>query len=144
MNVNFDDLVLAFDFVSFGQPYEHQAFLCKDSGKIYWYSEFGDNQEDLPADIDDPKYIEIPQKKELGLGKNLVLDFASEYLSDDIERIESMFHHKGAYAQFKDYLERKEMLEKWYEYETQAQETAVKSWCRQNEINIQQEASVIS
>ena len=41
MTVEFNEIVLAFDFVSFGQPYEHQAYLNKETGKIYWESAFG-------------------------------------------------------------------------------------------------------
>ncbi len=71
MAIKYDELDDAFNFVCFGQPYEHQAFLCKETGKIYWYSEFADSPDELPADIDDPKYIEIPNKKQLGLGKKI-------------------------------------------------------------------------
>jgi hypothetical protein len=75
MTVEFQEIFLAFDFVSFGQPYQNQAFLNRDTGKLYWQSEFGDNEEELPDDIDDEKYLEIPHKNDLGLGKPLVLDF---------------------------------------------------------------------
>jgi hypothetical protein len=34
------------------------------------------NDEELPDDIDNEKYIAIPDKRELDLGKPLVLDFA--------------------------------------------------------------------
>jgi hypothetical protein len=58
--------------------------LCdRQSGKIYWHSEFGDNDEELPDDIDNEKYIAIPDKRALDLGKPLVLDFAREFLPDD-------------------------------------------------------------
>ena len=85
MVIEFKEIMDAFDFVSFGQMYEHQAFLDKETGKIYWHSEFGDNEEELPEDIDDGKYIEIPHKNELDLGKALVLDFAYEYLPNSID-----------------------------------------------------------
>jgi len=75
MIIEFKEIEEAFDFVSFAQMCEHQAFLDRESGKIYWYSEFGDNEEELPENLDNEKYIEIPHKKELGLGKGLVFDF---------------------------------------------------------------------
>jgi hypothetical protein len=83
MPVSFLDLQLAFEFVSSGGTGENQAYLDRQSGKIYWHSEFGDNDEELPDDIDDKKYILIPDKRELDLGKALVLDFAREFLPDD-------------------------------------------------------------
>ena len=71
MAVSFSDLQLAFEFVSGGMG-ENAAYLDRQSGKIYWHSEFGDNDEELPDDIDDEKYISIPNKRELDLGKPLV------------------------------------------------------------------------
>src|SRR6516165_3149136 len=52
MPVNFSDLQLAFEFVSSGGMGENEAYLDRQSGKIYWHSEFGDNEEELPNDID--------------------------------------------------------------------------------------------
>src|SRR5215813_5330617 len=80
MPVSFSDLQLAFEFVSSGGMGENEAYLDRQSGKIYWHSEFGDNQEELPDHIDDAKYISIPDKRELDLGKPLVLDFARQFL----------------------------------------------------------------
>ena len=57
MPVSFSDLQLAFEFVSSGGMREIEAYLDRHSGKIYWHSEFGDNDEELPDDIDDEKYI---------------------------------------------------------------------------------------
>src|SRR5215469_549767 len=57
MPVSFSDLLLACQFVSSGGMGENQAYLDRQSGKIYWHSEFGDNDEVLPDDIDDEKYI---------------------------------------------------------------------------------------
>ena len=136
MAIEFRDIMDAFDFVSFGQMYEHQAFLDKETGKIYWHSEFGDNEEELPDDIDDERYIELPHKNELGVGKHLVFDFANEYLPSEVEEIELVFRRKGAYSRFKSLLERKGVLDKWYEFEEKAQEKALREWCEENAIQI--------
>ena len=79
MPVSFSDLQLAFECVSSGDMGETKAYLGRQSGKIYWHSEFGEDDEELPDDIDDEKYISIPDKRELDLGKPLVLDFAREF-----------------------------------------------------------------
>ena len=136
MAIEFKDIMDAFNFVSFGQIYEHQAFLDKETGKTYWHSEFGDNEEELPDDIDDERYVEIPHKNELGLGKNLVLDFSYEYLPSEVEKIEMIFRRKGAYSRFKSLLERKGALDKWYEFEEKAHEKALREWCEENAIKI--------
>ena len=136
MDIEFGDIVDAFDFVSFGQMFEHQAFLNKETGKIYWHSEVGDNEGELPEDIDDDKYIEIPHKKELNLGKFLVLDFAYEYLPNDADEIETIFRRKGAYSKFKALLESRKLIDKWYEFESSAQEKALKAWCEESGIKL--------
>ena len=76
----------------------------RQSGKIYWHSEFGDNDEELPDDIDDEKYISIPDKRELDLGKPLVLDFAREFLPDDYDEVSHIFSRRDAYRRYKDLL----------------------------------------
>ena len=115
--IEFQAIEEAFDFVSFARMCEHQAFLDEESGKIYWHSEFGDNEEELPADMEYKKYIKIPHKNELGLGKELVLDFAYELMPNEANEIESIFRRKGAYSKFKALLERKGVIDKWYKYE---------------------------
>ena len=97
MPVNFSDLQLAFEFVSSGGMGENEAYLDRQSGKIYWHSEFGDNDEELPDDIDDEKYTAIPDKRELDLGKPLVLDFARGFLPEDYDEVRHIFSREGAY-----------------------------------------------
>jgi hypothetical protein len=107
MAVSFSDLQLAFEFVSSGGMGENEAYLDGQSGKIYWHSEFGDNDDELPDDIDNKKYISIPDKRELDLGKPLVLDFAREFLPDDYDEVRHIFSRRGAYRQYKEFLVRR-------------------------------------
>lgn len=87
---------------------EHQAFLCKQSGTLYWQSEFTGDLDELPDDIDDrDKYVQIPDKRELELGKPLALDFAREFLPDEVGDVQEIFSKRGAYARFKDLLQRR-------------------------------------
>src|SRR5690348_6350657 len=97
MPVSFSDLQLAFEFVSGGGMGENEAYLDRQSGKIYWHSEFGENDEELPDDIDNEKYIAIPDRRELDLGKPLVLEFAREFLPDDYDEVRHIFNRRGAY-----------------------------------------------
>ena len=136
MAISFSDLEDAFFFVSMDQMFMHNAYLCKETGQIFYTSEIGDSDE-LPEDIDDPeKYIEIPHKNELDLGKTLVLEFTSTYLPEELEKVYSIFRHAGAYSRFKGLLERKGALEDWYKFENERQKVALKEWCRENSIEI--------
>ena len=138
--VKFDDIQNAFDFVSFGDEImEHEAYLCKETGKIYWRSEFDDDEDEpLPDDIDDnEKYIAIPHKNDFNLGKNLVLQFTAEQLPESYDKVREIFSRRGAYARFKDLLEYQDMLQQWYDYEQQAGENALREWCNDCDIRIE-------
>ena len=138
----FDELLDAFDFVSAGQPTENEAYLCVASGAIHYHSEFGDNEEPLPEDIEEPgRYIAIPHKKDLGLGKRLVFKFAGEVLPDALDDVEKIFRRKGAYGRWKNLLERRDMLQQWYDYEEKGCEQALRQWCRDNDIEIHGDAA---
>jgi len=135
MPVSFKDILDAFQFVSGGGMGEHQAFLCKPSGKIYWHSELAGDVEELPDDIEESdKYVEIPDKRELDLGKPLALDFARQVLPGDFDEVRRMFRRRGAYANFKHLLARRQVLEQWYDFEQKATERALREWCELNSI----------
>ncbi|MBX9811696.1 MAG: hypothetical protein K2Y16_08810 [Burkholderiales bacterium] len=72
-----DDLALAFEFVSSGPPMEHNAYLSIDTGRIYWISELASVEEEIPDDLEtSDRYIAIPHRNDLDLGRNLALRFA--------------------------------------------------------------------
>jgi hypothetical protein len=135
--VKFDDLLDAFEFVSAGQPIEHEAYLCVPTGVIHYHSEFGDNEEPLPDDIEDSeKYLAIPHKNDLDLGKRLALRFADELLSDVVDDVYDIFRRRGAFGRFKSLLERRGMLQQWYEYEEKSRKDALRRWCEDSGIEV--------
>jgi Uncharacterised protein family (UPF0158) len=136
MTVSFSDLQLACEFVSSGGMGENEAYLDRQSGKIYWHSEFGDNDEELPDDIDEEKYISIPDKRELDLGKPLVLDFAREFLPDDYDEVRHIFSRRGAYRRYKELLVRRDALERWYDFSNKSEAAALREWCAENGIDL--------
>ncbi|MBN2267383.1 MAG: hypothetical protein JW725_03530 [Candidatus Babeliaceae bacterium] len=135
MATTFDEIENSFMFVSMDQPYMHNAYLCKETGQIFYTSEMGDSDE-LPEDIYETKYISIPHKNDLDLGKNLVIEFISEFLPNDLDRVYSIFRHRGAYSRYKDFLSEKGLLDKWYNFEDERQKAALKDWCVENGIEI--------
>ena len=63
------DLADALLWVSAGGFGEQQAWFCRDTGKVHYRSDFDDNGEDLPDDIDDTtRYLALPGKRDLDLG----------------------------------------------------------------------------
>jgi len=136
MAMNLSDIENAFLYVSDEPLYQCSAFLDRDSGKIFYSSELYDSNE-LPEDVyDSDKYLKIPHKNELELGKNLVFEFISEHLPGEMERMHTIFRKKGAYARYKEFLDAKGFLEKWYTFEDMRQKEALREWCRENGIEI--------
>jgi hypothetical protein len=140
MPVSFKEIRDAFEFISVTGAYEHRAILCRRTGKIYTRSDFPDFEEfndELPDDVDDEeKYIDIPDRRELDLGKPLVMDFARDVLPSDFAEIRDIFTRRGAYHRFKALLARRNALDRWYEYESRATDKALREWCSLNEIEL--------
>ncbi len=132
----FENIEEGFNFVSFGAPMEHEAYLFLETGEIHWYSEYGDT-EPLPEDIEEPgKYISIPHKNDLGLGKRLVLQFVSEYMPDDLADVQDIFRRRGAYSKYKERLDSRGLLKEWFEYEDHTGKEALRQWCQDQGLEI--------
>ena len=54
VSVNAEELRTTFEFMSFGAPLEHSAYICVDTGKIYCHSVSAglEEDEDLPEDLE--------------------------------------------------------------------------------------------
>jgi hypothetical protein len=139
MPTAFSDIELSFEFVSSEGGSTHEAFLCRRMGKIYWRSDSSDdlNEEEMPDDVEDEeKYIAIPGKRDLDLGKPLVTDFAREFLPNDFDEILYMFSNRGAYKKFRALVTRRNVLDRWYEFESKATERALREWCELNSVEL--------
>jgi uncharacterized protein UPF0158 len=141
MPTSIAELIDGLEIASLSNVGENQAFVCRQSGKVFTRMDpldVGDEvNEELPDDIDDPeKYVQLPDKRELDLGKPLVLDFVREVLPEDFDDVRDMFRRRGAYARFKDLLDRRRALEHWYDFERKATERALREWCKENSIEL--------
>ena len=138
VTVKYDDLSAAFDFVSFAAPMEHRAYVSLDTGAIYWVSETNPiEEEDLPDDLETSnRYIAIPHKNELDLGNELALRFVEEHLPHRYATAAGFFRHRGAYARFKELLAAERCLDKWYAFEAECTERALRDWCDANQIQL--------
>ena len=119
---------------------EFLAFVCKRTGKIYYQTDFPDAAEmndELPDDInDEEKYVALPDKRELGLGKPLVLDFARQFLPDDFDDVRYFFSRRGAYPKFKALLARRSAIDHWHAFEARVTEQTLRGWCALHSIEI--------
>lgn len=135
--IKYADLLDAFEFVSAGAPFESRAFICADTGLIYCTSDTLELDEDVPEDLEtSDRYIAIPHRNDLNLGRELVLSFVDQALPDDYGTVAGFFRSKGAYSRFKQLLESRGVLETWYLFEANAVEAALREWCEENRIQL--------
>jgi hypothetical protein len=106
-----------------------------ETGRIYWKSDCGD--EELPDDLGDPdRYLAVPDKNDLPLGKALVLRFVAAELPNDYAKVEGFFRQRGAYARVKEFLGSAGRLDAWYAFETTETEVTLRRWCCDNGIQV--------
>ncbi|MGA3401768.1 MAG: hypothetical protein ABSC95_21355 [Acetobacteraceae bacterium] len=139
-----DDLEWAFEFVSSGAPSDNTASISVATGKIHWHSAslgMADDEDPDGPDADDGDddadgSIAVPHKNDLQLGRRLVLRFVGQEMPRDYDTVADFFRRRGAYARFKGLLQRRHMLERWYEFENRATQQALLAWCEENGIQL--------
>jgi hypothetical protein len=136
-SINLDELRNAFEFVSSGPSSEHSAYICIDTGIIYWTSNVIDLEEEIPDDVDtSDRYIAVPHKNDLQLGQNLALSFIDQEIPHEYNFAASLFRKRGAYRRFKELLQTEGLLEKWFAFEANASDLALQDWCKENNIEL--------
>lgn len=140
--VNLSDLHQALDWVSSAGAFENAAYICRDTGEIFWASDPDDFDIELPADIDDQdRYISIPHKNDLGLGRGLVARFVENQCPEHYEAVRDLFRSRGAYGRFKELMEAEGLLEAWFDYETRETGQALREWLEEHDFETATEAS---
>ncbi|HTO67746.1 MAG TPA: UPF0158 family protein [Bradyrhizobium sp.] len=139
MPVTLSDLLDGFLWADARSGFEFRAYICRQTGKIYYHTDYdsGEIEEPLPDDIDDTeKYLPIPDKRGLDLGKPLVLAFVREQLPDDYDEVRDIFSRRRAYQKFKSLLSRRGAIDRWHAFENEATEQALRDWCALHGIEI--------
>ena len=137
VTVKFSDLLDGFEFANFGNSLEIGAFISLDRGTVHLTSSEVKLNEEVPEDLEiSDRYIAIPHKNDLDLGRALALLFIEEALPDDYDTAVSYFRNRGAYSRFKGLLEARGIINQWYEFERNAIESALREWCREHDIQL--------
>jgi hypothetical protein len=136
-SINLDELRNAFEFVSSGPSSQNFAYMCMDTGIIYWKSNVMDLEEEIPTDLDtSDRYIAVPHKNDLQLGQSLALSFIDQEIPHEYNFVASLFRKRGAYRRFKELLQSVGLLEKWFAFEANASDIALQNWCKENNIEL--------
>ncbi len=138
VKVDYDDLELAFYFVSSNGPSAGNAYISLDIGKIHWVSDLIDaEEEEVPADVEtSDRYVSVPHKNELDLGRFLVTRFVRQALPDCEKEVDAIFRRRGAYGRYKEFLDSRGKLEQWYRFEEDARAEALREWCLEKGIEV--------
>ena len=128
-SLKYTDLEMAMEFTSDAYSFDAVVYLCRKTGKIYYGSDEYCPDEELPEDVDDSSlYAQVPDKRDLDLGKRLVMRFVSRALPDEYDKVDDIFHRKGAYSRYKDLLFKYGLLEDWYDFENLSTQKALCGW----------------
>lgn len=136
-SVKWSEFIEAFEFASFGGPYDTRAFVNLDTGSFHFISDTVDLEEEPPEDLEtSARYLALPHKNDLDLGRELALSFTERQLPGEFDKVLGYFHKRGAYRRFKELLDDRGLLEDWYAFEKDATERVLRQWCEQHEIEI--------
>jgi hypothetical protein len=128
--VSLNDLLDALEYVSSVVTVEACAYVSRDTGSIYFVGN-DKPEEAAPEDLESSdRYVAVPSKQELDLGKRVALRFAEAHLPEHYSTIRSIFSHPRAYGQFKELLEERGQLAAWYEFENNAQRETLRDGAR--------------
>jgi hypothetical protein len=128
--VDVSELLEAVEFVSSVLTGDAAAYVSRDTGDVYFVGTDMEPEDGLPEDLEtSDRYVAVPSKQDLDLGRPLALRFAETHVPEHYEAIFSVFSRPGAYARFKNLLETHGRLAAWYEFENKAQQDALRDWC---------------
>lgn len=139
MPIKLSDLDLALDFTSTDfLSGDYFVYINRETGELIHDTEGMDGPDDeVPDDIDDTdKYVPVPTKQDLGLGKPLVIQFSSEVIPDELNTVYEIFSRKGAYQRYKQLLTNLGKLDDWHNYEAEQQKKALVEWCDENDLEV--------
>lgn len=136
MIFNVKELVDAFETASLASRGDIQALLDKASGKIYFHAPDDDSGcwDALPEDADNAeKYLLLPHKDELVYEKTLIFRFVGQHCpAQQVEEVEAIFRRKGAYGNYRRFLDRNGLLDHWYAFRDAHIQAAFLAWCQDN------------
>ncbi|MFY3383951.1 hypothetical protein [Paracidovorax sp. MALMAid1276] len=134
----FSKILDGYEFCAMADLMETRALVSLERGTVHIVSSDLelDLDEALPEDIDTGPYLALPDKRELDLGRDLVMEFTEKVLPGSVDTVRDFFHRRGAYARFKDFLDRRGQLEAWFAYERTATELRLRQWCADHGIDL--------
>ena len=141
--VKYMDFELAVDFASAGMSFAGDCWACLyiKTGEFYYLGDGLENDIDQEIldeiEFNPDAYIRIPDRKEFDLGTPLIFRFTDEYMLGDYEQVRQIFRRRGAYAKYKNLLDKRGLLDTWYDYENTAFKAALLEWAEAKGIQVE-------
>jgi hypothetical protein len=138
VRARYSDIEDAYHYVSWGEMLDATAAVNKRTGEILTHSDdLVDEEWISDEDWETGDWVTMPVKLDLGLGQDVVFDFVSARMPEEYDRVSRFFSHRGAYGRFKNLLSSKNLLDAWYAFEAEAQEKALRQWCQDEGIELE-------
>ncbi len=130
MMFTYSEIQMAFEFVSSGEEGDNFAYLCKDAGEIFYYSEMLGLDERRGRDMNSGNCFLIPHRNSLDLGRELAFDFIDEVLPSEYAAVRDAFADpEDAQGQYIALLETNGKLQEWYDYQSHHTSRMLREWC---------------
>ena len=137
MKVKFKDIEDAYMTANAGGYVASRSRLDKATGKFYDQTDDGDNAK-IPDEVSGSgNVVSLPDKKDLDLGPLMVFRFIRETFPDGYDKVSEIFTRRGAYGRYKKWLIANNLLDKWLEYSDAAEKTALRKWCTDNGVELE-------
>lgn len=137
MKVKFRAVDDAYTVANAGK-YGDITILLDKAGGTFYSQPNNDEDVKIPAEIRDSVHvIPLPNKNDLDLGTKLVFRFIREVFPAGNDKVSEIFTRRGAYGRYKKWLMANNLLEKWVAYSTAAEEAALREWCADNGIELE-------
>ncbi len=137
--IKLSELEIAFmanDYSSFD---EFVTVIDKETGELLTFELYElEKDPEKMEELEDPdRYLGIPSRHDLKLGITIVYDFVFGYIPEEFDYVRGIFSRSGAYRRFKDFLARRGLLHKWYDFEEKRIREALLTWCKRNGIEVE-------
>ena len=132
--IKFREIEDAFYYVNSGRPFENMAIVRLGSGRVFFESCMLGEREGTDEDWEADDAVSIPHKNDLDMGSELVDTFVVKEYPEGANAVRQIFSRRGAYGRYKEYLDSKGLLKKWYDFEEESLSKALRDWCKENKI----------
>jgi hypothetical protein len=130
-----DQLILAVEHVTGGGAIGASAFIDGRTGAVLFGG--ADLEVSLPVDVyEDERYVPVPTKKELGLGRGMALTFSEQHAPHLLDSAEHIFATAGAFERFNRLMHEHGLLKDWYAYQEDRLSIAVQEWAEQHGLGL--------